>query len=75
MYLQVLKGDILRLVDGVPIAGKTLNEAQDLLVGAVGTFVQLDLGRPKLKSTYQVRLTKLNRAPIISTRSKRAPII
>jgi C-terminal processing protease CtpA/Prc len=51
---QVIKGDVLRAVDGVPIAGRSLNEAQDLLTGVAGTFVQLHLDRPKLKSTYQV---------------------
>jgi C-terminal processing protease CtpA/Prc len=57
---QVIKGDVLRAVDGVPIAGKTLNEAQDLLTGAAGTFVQLHLDRPKLKSTYQVSLAYMH---------------
>jgi hypothetical protein len=51
-------GLIIEKVDGVSTEGKTLGEALNLLHGAIGTKVQLELINPDTKAATAVELTR-----------------
>jgi len=59
---QVAKGDILRAVGGEPVGNMSLSDAYDMLNGDVGTFVHLELERPKKsggKGNYSCHVQRL----------------
>jgi RNA polymerase sigma factor (sigma-70 family) len=51
-------GIIIQKVDGVPIGGKSLQECVDLIHGAAGTKVRLELVDPSKNETNTVELTR-----------------
>jgi carboxyl-terminal processing protease len=56
----LLPGDIVLEVDGVPTAGKTLNEVVQAIRGESGTEVALTIERPGEESIRTVRITRSN---------------
>jgi CubicO group peptidase (beta-lactamase class C family) len=51
-------GLVIRKVNGVPVAGKTLQECLELMGGPVGTKVRLELVKPGGEETTTVELTR-----------------
>ena len=64
---DLLVGDVLLAVNGLPCTGKLISEVIDLIIGPEGTEVQLTLKRKVAAENYQITLTLLRNRPLSSS--------